>query len=607
MKIQKNIRFLAPVLSILILPSSCPRLCAGAEEANPCIVPEDFEIEAVYGGMAPWTNRGALSIKAGGKARSRKYKSDGSMIFLDEAFQIGPSEMAALYCAVLQSGVLMLDKKYDGNVLDGTFCSLRFKGGGRSAQVETSNIVVTLFDNLCRAVNAIIPEKYSIFYNQITYTETTFILRTEFLDKDLPPDAKKDLHRVFSESVQRNLENADLQASSRDGEFRIEGLQRGSERERAAIMSLLSPARIRFLLAAPAELQAKHLRKPDGEAGGTPMPGMPARSGLVPLPPPEGYAWMTGPGDSYILVASRDPGFDEGIVEQAVPPDRPKALAVVIRKERLEAFGAWIGAKPGHRLALALDGGIIALSGPEQAAPDRIEFDEPSWSSEGVLRLTDAFKSGRVAPGLYREVNGAWGYWPDLGLFVRDFAMSGFPPLTLADAKELGGKVAGALNPHPPLWFAEIRKGSVKVYCEPAMGGGRIRSGRAVRFEKEAGKAAAVSRWFQVLGKDAKGFNRLPSGLDLPFEASGAIAESDLAEIVDFLRSGPVKTSGEGKDAFTVKFSADNPVLSVGMEGDLVAVRCGIEFGPDMGAGQIVKLRKTKGGFEAADVQWWWK
>jgi hypothetical protein len=47
--------------------------------------------------------------------------------------------------------------------------------------------------------------------------------------------------------------------------------------------------------------------------------------------------------------------------------------------------------------------------------------------------------------------------------------------------------------------------------------------------------------------------------------------------------------------------------FSAGIPGDPVVAKTGIEHGPDLGAGQVLNLRKAKEGFEVADLRRGWK
>jgi hypothetical protein len=281
-------------------------------------------------------------------------------------------------------------------------------------------------------------------------------------------------------------------------------------------------------------------------------------------------------------------------------------VAVQFRREGTEALGAWLKARPGHRIALLLDGSVAAVTEPGEAAPASLEFDEPTWTGLDVLGTVDLLEAGGV-PGLYREVGFEWGYWPDLDLFVKNLSLSGSSSLTLESVKEMEEKASAALDPRPPLWFAENRRMSVTIYGEPDRRENRLGFGRALRFEEAGEGKTETFAYVRVLPAGDPAASRLPMALDMPFPLPKGIEASILVELVDFLRGGPAKTFGEGEAAYTVRFAPDRPLLSIEKEGDLFVAKTGVLYGPDLGAGQVAKLRKTDKGIELADLGWWWK
>ncbi|MHC5037490.1 MAG: hypothetical protein ACYTHM_09270 [Planctomycetota bacterium] len=584
-----------------------------AESSDPFKVPDDFQVQAAFGGRAPWTTRGILQFSADGKAYGRMYKSDGSKVLHEEKFTLRRDQIASLHCAVIQSGFFLLPKKHDGSAADGSFCSIQIKGGGRSATVDTANISVPQLDKLCRFINTLVPEKCEIFYNQIVDSKPAFTRAFHFLPEGLPAEDQQARGKDFMNAVSRNLKEIGATGyypfpNGMQGEvyrFHKWGDVRGGVP--AVLSALLAPARIRFHLAAPAELQEKHLRKPE-EAGEKAVPGMAPRGGLVPLNPPAGFGWRVSPKGTYLLVAIwGSPGFNEGIVEKAEPTAGPGALKVKIREASSEPFGRWLKANPGHRLALSLEGKILAVVDPARSSLESVEFTAPSWTGLVVNRLLEVFKTGLAAPGLYREVNGTWGYIPDLDLFIRNRVFSDFPPLPYESVERLKARVSAVLDPLPVLWFAEVRKGVLTIYGEPDRSAGRLRSGRAVRYGIGTKEKAVVSRTFHVLKKNAVGVPRIPMGMELPFACVGEIPDAELVAIVDSLRTGPGKTFGEGKDAVKVTVDTSQPLLAVEKKEDRVVVKTGVEYSPKLGAGQVLTLRKTDAGYVLADLRWWWK
>jgi len=600
----------APFLPALLFFALCAPAFAGT--ADPFEVPDDFELKAVFGGRAPWTTRGVLTVKADGKCYSRKYKSDGSKVLHEENFTLHRDRVATLYCASLQSGFFLLPKNHDGSASGGSFCSLRIQGGGRSRGVDTANISVPQLDELCRFINTLVPEKCRIFYNQIVGGDPRFTLAVKCLDEGLPVEDLKTLGMQFRQAVKRNLkENWDSQYypfpnGMRGTLYRFHKWEDKPESVPAVITALLAPMQLRFRLAAPAELRNKHLRKPDGE-GGAPVPGMVPRRGLVPLEPPEGYAWTVSPDGSYLMVLTQgDPGFTEGIVEKAEPVSRPGALKVTIGEAWRKSLARWLESNPGHRVALARNGKIVALAASAKGAPEHLEFESPEWSGWEVSQMLDVFKAGLVARGLFREVSGTWGYLPGLNLFVRNLTLCAFPPLNAGTVDTIKKGVSKALDPTPLLWFVEIRRESMTVYGEPEGSAGRLRSGRAVFLGAGEGVEPTVSSYVQVPKKGEKPSSRFPVATEMPFHAKGDIPETELVAIVDFIRKGPGKTFGEGEDALKVTLDTSKPILSVNKVGDRVVVRTGVEYGPKLGAGQILTLRKAGDTYEVLDLRWWW-
>ncbi len=90
----------------------------------------------------------------------------------------------------------------------------------------------------------------------------------------------------------------------------------------------------------------------------------------------------------------------------------------------------------------------------------------------------------------------------------------------------------------------------------------------------------------------------------LPFSISESFADKEVVEIVDFIRTRPIKTRRKpGQLDFHV--DRDPPIMTITKEVEVIKVRTGTQEHGPADRGQVLEVTKTDQGYELMHVIEW--
>jgi len=138
--------------------------------------PDDFELIAVAGGFAPWTELFKFELNSDGEGKYYwMYPEDrvAKKWTLKEEFTLTQNQMDELWNEILDNDFFdiegLQEKLYTH---DGSYAELTITGNGQTHTVRTENLPVITFDRIMRKINSMIPGDNGLFYNDID-TELT--------------------------------------------------------------------------------------------------------------------------------------------------------------------------------------------------------------------------------------------------------------------------------------------------------------------------------------------------------------------------------------------------------------------------------------------------
>jgi len=138
--------------------------------------PDDFELTAIAGGFAPWTELFKLELNSDGEGKYYwMYPEDrgAKKWTLKDEFTLTSSQMDELWNEIVANDFFNMDNLYEKPYThDGSYAVLTITGNGQTHTVRTENLPVILFDRIMRKINSMIPGDNGLFYNDID-TELT--------------------------------------------------------------------------------------------------------------------------------------------------------------------------------------------------------------------------------------------------------------------------------------------------------------------------------------------------------------------------------------------------------------------------------------------------
>ncbi len=161
-------KFILPLFLVLACIVSA---CARQQADRPVVIPKDFKVVAIAGGIAPGTNATKVEIDSAGNAvyYEMPAKNRARGVFIEKKkFKLEDPALRHIYKMVKKNDFFSLKESYvSEQVLDGSFAKLTVTMNGKTHTVRTQNIAVSRFDNIMIAVNMATPGMRMVLYNEI--------------------------------------------------------------------------------------------------------------------------------------------------------------------------------------------------------------------------------------------------------------------------------------------------------------------------------------------------------------------------------------------------------------------------------------------------------
>jgi len=137
------------------------------------VIPKDFKVVAVTGGLAP--DQSTLKLEIDSQGNCIYYESIGKDRIAGtfkqlETFKIPPAGIHFIYDSIKENNFFALSPEYKkASVIDGNFAQLSIIADKRTHTVRTQNIKVPRFDKIMIAINLSTPNMDKVIYNQISW------------------------------------------------------------------------------------------------------------------------------------------------------------------------------------------------------------------------------------------------------------------------------------------------------------------------------------------------------------------------------------------------------------------------------------------------------
>ena len=193
-------------------------------------------------------------------------------------------------------------------------------------------------------------------------------------------------------------------------------------------------------------------------------------------------------------------------------------------------------------------------------------------------------------------------------------------PLTREQKDRVLGEAEALAPPGRVVWFIRVHRNTlqdtrddlnVSVYFTPHEESHRIRKGRFVRFDSfrkalwgQLGlqPSGRLSSYCQVSLADHPFDGELmtPTVRLLPFRSPDSLNDQEIIEIVDYVRTNPVRESRRPR-----LYNGESPIVEIRRSGDAFDVRLGWSEGFLSGMGQFLRCVRTEDGFKVESHGQW--
>jgi hypothetical protein len=132
--------------------------------------PQDLQIEAFAGGVAPWTPLYRVQISPDGSAVYSQVAPDnrGTATWTQSStFDLTAGEMQGIWNAIDANNFFSLGQSYSTPAWDGSFAVMTITANGVTYKVVTENTAVQPFDSIVMAINDVTLGDQDLFYNAI--------------------------------------------------------------------------------------------------------------------------------------------------------------------------------------------------------------------------------------------------------------------------------------------------------------------------------------------------------------------------------------------------------------------------------------------------------
>ena len=141
--------------------------CRANGQGIPASMPSDLRVEAMVGGVAPWSVTRSLIIEPDGSAfyvATRPGEIGGAPIEKRE-FSVSTSDIDTLWSEILRTEFFSLNPDYtDEHVQGGSVAALTITAHGRTHNVRIQNVSLARFEELISALNAVVPDDLRLVY-----------------------------------------------------------------------------------------------------------------------------------------------------------------------------------------------------------------------------------------------------------------------------------------------------------------------------------------------------------------------------------------------------------------------------------------------------------
>lgn len=134
------------------------------------IYPVDLKIEAIAGGVAPWTSLSMIQIDCQGytvySELNPEDRSTCTWVKVSD-FYLTVEQMNTIWDAIEVNDFFNLEENYSTSVSDGSFAVMEITANGIMHTVTTENIEIDAFDSIIITINSVTPDDSELLYNAI--------------------------------------------------------------------------------------------------------------------------------------------------------------------------------------------------------------------------------------------------------------------------------------------------------------------------------------------------------------------------------------------------------------------------------------------------------
>lgn len=145
--------------------------CRTSGQSIPSSLPDDLRVEAMAGGVAPWSINRSLHIDPDGVAlfTSARPGDIGAAPIEQRQFRVSASDIDTLWSAILRTDFFSLNPDYaDEDVQGGSVAALTVTAHGRTHHVRIQNVSLAAVENILSVLNAVTPDDLKLVYSAPT-------------------------------------------------------------------------------------------------------------------------------------------------------------------------------------------------------------------------------------------------------------------------------------------------------------------------------------------------------------------------------------------------------------------------------------------------------
>ena len=191
-------------------------------------------------------------------------------------------------------------------------------------------------------------------------------------------------------------------------------------------------------------------------------------------------------------------------------------------------------------------------------------------------------------------------------------------PLTYVQLDDILRNANSACPSGQEVWFVWVQSNyraddgtpvcGATVYYTPELREPRLRKGHCLSLGTRGLMISGEGRDYWQVSLREQPFGSelfIPEGALLPISPPKDFTETEVIEIIDFVRTNPSSPSKPHEIPIPGSFDGSKPIYSIKRQSDLIEVQSGTVQGPLAGAGEFILLRKADQGFEVVSIGTW--